>query len=156
LTEGLGGPFRWPVRLDPAAPGLVRVGPPQKLPFPGTVLREIACTPDGRVVAIAQSWGALVWHRGPLEHLVQLGPHEDARNISVSPDGRWVATGSHGRGGAKVWDAATGNLVRDLVPRQPFVKVGFSPNGKWLVTSGGACRIWAVDSWQEGPSLGEG
>jgi serine/threonine protein kinase/WD40 repeat protein len=156
LTGGSAGPFRWPVRPDPASPGLVQIGPPQRLPFPGNVWTEIACSADGRVLASAQYWGALVWHRDRPGELIRLTPHDEARHVSVSPDGRWVATGSQGRGGAKVWDAATGRLVKHLVPSQPFVRVGFSPDGKWLATSGGVCRLWSVDAWQEGPALGEG
>jgi serine/threonine protein kinase/WD40 repeat protein len=154
LTDGSGGPFRWPVRPDPASPGLVRIGPPQRLPLPGTVGTQLACSPDGRVVASAQYWGALVWHRDRPGELVRLTPHDDARNVSVSPDGRWVATGSNGCG-AKVWDAATGRLVTDLVTTQLSVLVRFSPDGKWLATARReVCQLWAVDSWQEGPALG--
>ncbi len=156
LTDGAAGPFRWPVQPDPASPGLVRIGPPARLPLPANEVTTIACSLDGRVLASAQSWGALVWHRDRPGKLIRLTPHEDPRYISVGPDGRYVATGSHWHGGAKVWDAATGRLVKDLVPTQPFVQVGFSPDGKWLVTGGAVCRLWAVDSWHEGPSLGEG
>jgi WD40 repeat protein len=75
--------------------------------------------------------------------------------VSVSHDGRWVATGSWWGTGAKVWDAATGRLIKDLVPTQSMVGVRFSPDGKWLATTaGGVCRLWAVDSWQERPSPG--
>jgi WD40 repeat protein len=156
LTNGPAGPFRWPVGPDPASPGLVRIGPPQRLPLPGTGGTEIACSPDGRVVASAQHWGAQVCHRDRPGEPIRLTPHEGARSVSVSRDGLWVATGSHGGGGAKVWDAATGRLVKDLVPAQSRVGVRFSPDGKWLATSYVVCRLWAVGSWQEGPSLGEG
>jgi serine/threonine protein kinase/WD40 repeat protein len=156
VSDGAGGPFRWPVRPDPGAPGLLRIGPPEQLPLSQSVGREVTCSPDGRVVAAGQTWGALVWHRGRPGQLVRLSPHGDARSVSVSPDGRWVATGSHGQGGARVWDAASGRLVKELVPTEPYVIVAFSPDGRWLATSHGACRLWAVDSWQEGPNLGEG
>ncbi len=33
--------------------------------------------------------------------------------------------------------------------------IRFSPDGKWLATTGGGCRLWAVDSWQEGPHIGD-
>jgi WD40 repeat protein/Flp pilus assembly protein TadD len=155
LTDGSGGPFRWPVLSDPAAPGLLRIGPPQRLPLPQTIGRDLACSPDGRVVAGSQPWGALVWRRDRPGQLLRLAPHRDVRSISVSPDGRWVATGSHWGTGVKVWDAATGRLVADLVPTQSQVDAHFSPDGKWLATTGGGvCRLWAVDSWREGPSLG--
>jgi serine/threonine protein kinase/WD40 repeat protein len=155
LTNGSGGLFRWPIQPDPVSAGLVRIGPPQRLPLP-PVWAGIGCTPDGRVVASAQFWGALVWRRDRPGQPIRLAPHEDARYVSVSPDGRWVATGSHGHGGVKVWDAATGRRVVDLIPPTPLrVQVGFSPDGKWLATHGNVCRLWAVDSWEEGPSLGE-
>jgi WD40 repeat protein len=35
-----------------------------------------------------------------------------------------------------------------------FGQVQFSPDGKWLLTTGGGCRLWAVGTWEEGPSLG--
>jgi WD40 repeat protein len=155
LTSGAGGTFRWPVRPDPAAPELLRIGPPQRLPLPdGSVLSS--CSPDGRVVAGGQFSGGLVWHRDRPGELVPLIPHPDVRHTSVSPDGNWVATGSWSSNGAKVWDAATGRRVAHLIPNQGNVTVVFSPDGKWLATTSdrAVCRLWAVDSWQEGPSPG--
>src|SRR5262249_44514211 len=153
LTEGPGGPLRWPFRPDPKVLGLVRVGPPERLPLPSTLTRELACSPDGRVVAGCDPGGAgaAVWHRDRPRGLVRLTGHYDVRSISVSRDGRWVATGSHWGNGAKVWDAATGKLEADLVPTQSLVGVRFSPDGKWLATiSGpGVCRLWSVGSWRE-------
>ncbi len=95
------------------------------------------------MVVIAQYRGALVWRRDRPDQPIRLASQNDARYVSVSPDGRWVATGSHGRGGAKVWDAATGRFVTDLIPTQSFVTVGFSPDGKWLATEwhGHSCRL---------------
>jgi tetratricopeptide (TPR) repeat protein len=137
-------------------PGLVRVGPPERLPLPPTFGRDLASSPDGRVVASWGPEGALVWHRDRPRELVRLQGHYDVRSVSVSPDGRWVATGSFFGTGAKVWDAATGALAADLVPTQSAVFVRFSPDGKWLATSSlsGVCRLWSVGSWRQGPSLG--
>jgi WD40 repeat protein len=153
LTGDAAGPFRWPVRPDPAAPESLRIGPPQRLPLPGSFY---ASSPDGRVVAGGQRRGAMVWRRDRPGGLLRLPDHYDVRSVSVSPDSRWVATGSHWGTGARVWDAATGRPVADLLPTQPTVYVYFSPDGKWLATApiGGVCRLWAVDSWQEGPSPG--
>jgi WD40 repeat protein/Flp pilus assembly protein TadD len=154
LTNGSGGPFRWPVRPDPAAPGLLRIGPPQRLPLPGT---PRACSPDGRVIVSSQDRGegAVVWRRDRPGRLIRLTPHRDATRISVSPDGRWVVTGSWGFTGLKVWDAATGQHVKDLHPTQATATVAFSPDGKRLAAYAlEACRVWEVDSWQEGLSLG--
>jgi serine/threonine protein kinase/WD40 repeat protein len=155
LTAGQGETLHWPVRPDPAAPELLRIGPPQRLPLPMANSRELACSADGRVVACCQPWGAVVWHRDRPRQLVRLTRHDDVHRVSVSADGRLVATGGHWGTGVKVWDAATGHFVKDLVPNESMVLVRFSPNGKWLATTArGACRLWAVDSWQEGPSPG--
>jgi hypothetical protein len=84
-------------------------------------------------------------------------PNDDVRFCAVSPDGRRVATGNHGNGdgfAAKVW-TATGKVVKKLpVPSSPSCKVAFSPDGRWLLTTGGGCRLWKVDSWEEGPKVG--
>jgi serine/threonine protein kinase/WD40 repeat protein len=158
LTEGPGGPLRWPFRPDPKVLGLFRLGPPERLPLPPTFGRELACSPDGRVVAGCDpaGGGAVVWHRDHPPKLVRLKDHYDVRSVSVSPDGRWVATGSFFGTGAKVWGAATGALAAELVPNQSAVFVRFSPDGKWLATSShsSVCRLWSVGSWREGPSAG--
>jgi WD40 repeat protein len=75
------------------------------------------------------------------------------RYTAVSPDGRWAATGSHFDTKVKIWAARTGKLEKEL-PVEIGSMVGFSPDGKWLATSGGGCRLWSVDDWQQGPQIG--
>jgi serine/threonine protein kinase/WD40 repeat protein/Flp pilus assembly protein TadD len=146
LTNGEVGLLRWPFKVDAASPGLVRVGPPQKLPLPGTP-NQIARSRDGRVVASAQYWGAHVLF--PDRPPVSLSPHEDVRYLAVSPDGRWVATGSHGESPlVKVWEAETGKLEQELAAGSSG-QVAFSPDGKWLATTGDGLRLWATGSWQQ-------
>ncbi len=153
LAAGPAGLWRWPLRTDPAAAGGMRLGPPQRLPLPGTPGAQVASSRDGRVVAAAQGWGALVWHADHPGEPIRLAPHEGARTVAVSPDGHWVATGSQD-GGARLWEARTGRAVKDLPPQEGWVGVRFSPDGRWLATGGNGLRLWAVGSWQEGPSLG--
>ena len=95
LTDGSAGLLRWPVQPDPASPQLLRIGPPQRLPLPRQRVGRDRMHPDGRVVAVAEFWGALVWHRDRPDKLIRLAPHDNARCVSVSSDGRWIATGSH-------------------------------------------------------------
>jgi serine/threonine protein kinase/WD40 repeat protein len=154
LTAGPAGIFRWPLQPDAGSAGVLRLGPPQRLPLPGTSETQIACTPDGRAVASAHPGGALVLHADHPEQPVRLAPHEGARAVALSPDARWVATGSQDGTGARVWDARTRKLVKDLVPQEGRVRVCFSPDRRWLATRGNGLRLWAVGSWQEGPSLG--
>jgi serine/threonine protein kinase/WD40 repeat protein len=153
LTNGHGtaGLQRWPIRRE-GAKGTLRIGPPQTLPMPGSD-NWIGASRDGRVVASAQNWGGLVWRQDREGELIRLAPHEDTRYIAVSPDGRWVATGSHHATKVKIWNARTGQFQHEL-PVETGSWVRFSPDGRWLATSGGGCRLWTVDSWKAGPYLG--
>jgi serine/threonine protein kinase/WD40 repeat protein len=156
LTQSWTGLLRWPVRANPLSPELLECGMPYRLPLPGSIY-HIACSRDGRVVASAQGAGALVLNADHPQELVPLTPHADVRHIAVSPDGEWIATGSHNGVNVKIWEARDGKFefVRELAVATPS-RVGFSPDGKWLATGGGGCRLWAVGSWQEGPQIGGG
>jgi hypothetical protein len=106
-------------------------------------------------MASAQGWGALVWHADKGNELIRLAPQYDVRCVAVSPDGQWVATGSHSDTDVyvKVWDARSGRHVADL-PVEGSSLVGFSPDGRWLLTTGGSYRLWAVGTWREGARIG--
>jgi tetratricopeptide (TPR) repeat protein len=106
-------------------------------------------------MASAQGWGALVRHADVGDKLIPLKPQCDTRFVAVSPDGEWVATGSHEHTGVpvKIWEARTGRCIADL-PVEGSSVVGFSPNGRWLLTTGGGYRLWAVGTWQEGAKIG--
>jgi hypothetical protein len=149
--------LRWPIASDSAVGGPIRVGPPERLNS-STIQDRWGSSADGNVIAIpAFSRGAYVLRRD-VGGVQALGPQEDVRHCTVSPDGRWVATGSHGdiRGvGAKVWDAGSGRHVADL-PVGGWCDPTFSPDGRWLLTNGGGVyRLWAVGTWREDKSLGD-
>jgi WD40 repeat protein len=167
---------RWPVKEVPESPGLLRIGPPQELaPLPA-VVHQLARSYDGRVLAIPVRREAkpmqlqipllgrrapgisipmqphhdiLVLSAQPLRKEVYLSSHSDVRYAAVSPDGRRVATGSHGTSQeVKVWDAATGKVEKEL-PVGGGAQVAFSPDGRWLAASGDAIRVWEVGSWHQ-------
>jgi WD40 repeat protein len=148
LTYGVDGLMRWPACVDPAAPGLLRIGPPQMLSSVGAP-GNVSCSPDGLVMATAGlNQGALILHADRLNRPIRL-VHGDVWAVSVSPDGRLVATGCQHAAGVKVWDAATGKVVRVLHPQQSGCVVQFSPDGRWLATGSGDLCLWSVGSWQE-------
>jgi tetratricopeptide (TPR) repeat protein len=86
---------------------------------------------------------------------IPLVPQEDVRFCAVSPDGSYAATGSHWIAvpAVKIWDARTGKHIKNL-PVEGSSQVGFSPDGRWLVSTGGGCRLWHTDTWEEGPTIG--
>ncbi len=155
VTNGPAGVWRWPVRDEPAAPGLVGIGPPQRLALAGSNA-QIAGSADGRVLATTQTCGGLVQHADHPEQLIRLTRHADVRAIAVNPDGCLVATGSHNGTGVKIWDSRNGQLKKDLLLGITHLQVEFSPNGKWLATGGDGCRLWMVEGWRQGPQIGGG
>ena len=80
---------------------------------------------------------------------MHLRPHDDCRYVAVSPDGKWVSTGTHHGRGLKVWDAASGRLVCTLLPDNNWTIPFFSPDGRWLINHDGEC--WRVGDWSAGP-----
>jgi WD40 repeat protein len=89
---------------------------------------------DGRVLGHplpTSDRGAELFHLGNPVRMVPTEPQSDVRSASVSPDGRWVVTGSHtGDGGVRVHDAATGKLVARL---HDVSGAGhFSPDAAWV------------------------
>jgi WD40 repeat protein len=150
LTCGSSGLWHWPAHPDPADGRGYHFGPPRRL-LPGTD-SGWGASADGQTVAIPRfNRGAVVVRLDRPDHEVPLRPQQDVRHCAVSPDGAWVATGSHDNReglGAKVWETATGRLVRAL-PVPGYCGVRFSPDGRWLLTTGGGCRLWEVGTWKE-------
>jgi serine/threonine protein kinase/WD40 repeat protein len=180
LTYGVRGLWRWPTHEEPQSPAYYRLGPPKRLLAGSFWDGPWGSSFDGQTIAIPdRNGGAGVFdQRSPAfaslrplfplssegrspppqggSDFVHLRTQQDVRFCTVSPDGRWVATGSHNNNSAsavKVWSAASGELVKDL-PVPTRSAADFSPDGRWLLTTGGGCRLWEVGSWRAGPKLG--
>ncbi len=163
LTMEADGLFRRPIRAE-AGSGTVHVGAAQRLPVPADDA-GFAQSRDGRVLAFAQLQGALVLHADQPDKPIKLDLHEDVRNVAVSPDGRWVATGRWDHpGGAKIWELtrtaepSTRGLTYKLVKELPCgiaSKPVFSPDGKRLLTYAvfavRPIHRWEVGTWVETP-----
>jgi len=147
LTSGDAGVWRWPVRLDPAR-GEFRIGPPTQLPLPARH-GGIAEDRSARIVALANFRNVRVLTP---ERTFSIGPLDDCRYVAVSPDGQWLATGSHIRG-AQVWRVRDAARMKEL-PIDDGTRVTFSPDGKWLMTTSAPCRLWAVGTWLEALEIG--
>jgi WD40 repeat protein len=79
--------------------------------------------------------------------------HPFVRWVDLSRDGSRVVTGTEGGEGVVIWDAATGERLRELpVPGPAFVRV--SPDGEHLVTAeGNTYRSWHVGDGAPGPTF---
>ena len=68
-----------------------------------------------------------------------------ASSVSLSPDGRWMATGADSTG-TKVFDCASGQMIRQLDSGPGGVQ--FSPDGRWLVLANfGGCHLFRTGDW---------
>jgi WD40 repeat protein len=150
LTSGATGAQRWPVVLDPDH-GEFRIGPPQQLPLPAGA-EEIDADRSGRIVALADHGFAFI---ATPERAFHVGQLDDCRFVTVSPDGEWLATGSHFKNGAQIWRLRDAMQVAHLAI-DGSVGVAFSPDVRWLMTKCPPCRLWAVGTWHEARQIGGG
>ncbi len=157
LTHSGEGVMRWPLTVD-VSKRRRSYGPAEPLaPMMMGVGLDAGHSADARVLAFPKLDDGARELLLPEGKEVALTPQEDVRHCAVSPDGAWIATGSHNalKGpGAKVWDARTGRFAHSL-PVGEYCGVSFSPGGKWLVTTAGGARIWSAPTWREGPALGD-
>jgi len=140
LTNGSAGVLRWPIHIDLKA-GEVRIGPPRSLPLPGTDC-AIAEDRTGQIVAVANHSEVRV---ALGDRTIRIGPLDDCRGVSVSPDGQWLVTDYQTNGGETIWRLPGGAMATKLPIDEAYV-VSFSPDGKWLLT---AKRLREVGTWRE-------
>jgi len=153
ITSGSGGLLEWPLALRE---GALRVDPSRRLELSqrGTPAR-LSLDADGRRLAVALDSGLCVVRDLESAAETVLARREPGLSrIALSGDGRWLATGTWGRGAghAKVWNARTGALVKELrFPGERSADVVFSPDGRWLVAGRGTdYRFLRVGSWELG------
>ncbi len=150
ITSGALGVNRWPIRLDSDG-GESGMGPPRGLALPLGYC-GIAQDRSGRIVAKADYTYAYVTTP---ELSARVGPLVDCRRVAVSPDGQWLATGTHIESrGAQVWRTSDFQKVADLPLDYGSGGVTFSPDGKWLMTENSPCRLWEVGTWREARQIG--
>jgi serine/threonine protein kinase/WD40 repeat protein len=149
ITSGVTGLLRWPVRHSAAS--VLRVGPPE--PFgllAGLPTGRVRAGSDGRSLAVVvddEVGRVVILDLRGRDPPMTLTGHPNVERLDLSPDRRWVATGTWRGTGVKVWDANRGTLARDLAVEES-ADVLFSPDGRSLVTaSGDEYAIWDLGSW---------
>ena len=150
ITSGSIGVQRWPIRLD-VGHGDFGIGPPNELRLTAGFC-GIAEDRSGRILAKADHGYAYI---ATPERTIRVGPLNDCRSVAVSPDGQWLATGTHVEShGAQVWRITDLTKVAEL-PIDFGTGVEFSPDGKWLMTGSPPCRLWEVGTWREVRRIGD-
>ena len=126
---------------------LPAIGVPELLPA-GEKASRLALSADGHWMAAIGAEHASLLELRETPRVQQSFPVPNADSVSISPDGRWLATGTWKGYGAKVWEAASGKLLKHL-ETGPNVMVGFSPDGQWLLTGDGdEYRFWEMGTWK--------
>jgi WD40 repeat protein len=137
----------WPVRHDPETPEHLRVGPRRSL-YDGPVER-IASNCNGQVVAFNPAGDGARIVNPESAQVSPLLHHFRAVHIAASPDGQWIASGTHGGQEIKVWRSRDNQLELE-VPTMGGASPTFSPDGRWLaICTSTECQLRRVGSWEK-------
>jgi WD40 repeat protein/Flp pilus assembly protein TadD len=154
ITSGVSGLYRWPLSIPAASPSArIQVGPPEPIRPrpPWNPAFHASLSEDGRAIAVKTREG-----RAAILNLAR--PNDRPRMIdhavtflALSPDARWVATNAAEAFESKLWDARSGQWVRDF-PGMRTAVPSFSPDNRWLVfATAQEFRFHRVESWEPGP-----
>ena len=110
-----------------------------------------AFSPDGRQIATTDDRSAQIWDATTYRRLSLL-PHEDTVfHATYSADGAWLATAG-GDGVVKIWNAASGALVRELTrdgQRPRYYLVAISKDRRFVAAiamAGDTTDVWSADT----------
>ncbi len=106
--------------------------------------------PDGHtfIVAGPQEADVLVLDLGGLAPPRFLPGHPRVSGVSISPTGRWFATGTWKGEGVKIWSTETWQPIREL-PASGSTTCRSSPDGAWLATgSAEEYCVWRTGDWE--------
>ncbi|HEY1376239.1 MAG TPA: sigma-70 family RNA polymerase sigma factor, partial [Gemmataceae bacterium] len=114
---------------------------------------EAAFAPDGRTFTGRRKIGAPLglWDLTTGRSVRELDDSTEFGTVAYSPDGRLIARGGNS-GTVRVWDAATGKVLRDLAGHKGVVQgLAFSADGRLLATGGfdRTLRLWDLTTGRE-------
>ncbi|MFA7006771.1 MAG: WD40 repeat domain-containing protein, partial [Verrucomicrobiia bacterium] len=125
------------------------------------IVRSIAVSPDGQLLAYTYGQCAAVWdlkNNRSVFHKLPPNGHEQRTHVKLvsclafSPDGRMLATADDS-GTVRLWSSATGELLPASIKGHTarVNTIAFSPDGKTLATCSHdeTAKLWDVNTGQE-------
>jgi WD40 repeat protein len=161
LISSTNGLTSWPITVEeePTA-STVWLGPRREL-IPPQRMVEAELSADGTAAAVVvrardEAWVLQLEKSAPP---IKLGKQPNMNNLAFSPCKRFVATSPNtGLNGSqmlpneknvKVWDVASGNLIRELAGGTR-THLAFSPDSRWLASgSSKGFHVWNTTTWNE-------
>jgi WD40 repeat protein len=116
----------------------------------GAEVRDVACSPDGKTLALASRAGTVqLWAVGTGKLLATLKGHSSAVNaVAFSPDGRTLASGGTDHT-VRLWNVETRRELMQLdsanVELGQVQALAFSPDGKHLLAGGDRIAVWYTE-----------
>jgi WD40 repeat protein len=149
MAAGVPGMFRW--ALQRSATSEFRLANERRV-IKGPGWRSFTYSAGGEcfVAANVYSNTAFVFDRTLTNRLFEVGPHPGLEFVTISPDARWVATGSDLDRQLRLWDTKN-NLEVLTLPGGVRPKAAFSPDGKWFAAFGVGFELREVVSWKRVP-----
>jgi WD40 repeat protein len=152
---GTNGFCRWSlgVTSGPALTG-VQTRAPEFIPELSNPRPESVClSADGQTMAVKLPGGARVVSLGEKTVRELCSIQYPVLSVALSPDARWLATTAADAYEAKLWDATTGQWLRDF-PGIRSGNVSFTPDNRWLaLATAEEYTFYQVGSWQPGLRL---
>ncbi len=134
-------------QVEPVATGpRLHAAPAARFRDSGEPARQAEFSPDGRRLATSSASGAVAVRRLPGLDVVRRLHHQGgAAALAFAPDGRILATSGYD-GAVRLWDLASGRLIRTLSGARGTVwTIDYSPNGRLLAAAGedALVRLWS-------------
>ena len=112
-------------------------------------IKSVAFSPDGKL--LTAGGGIKLWDVRTRREIKTLRTTDWVWGMSLSSDGKWLATDIGQETTVKVWDVTKGQVTTTLSGHiQDIYSVKFSPDGRTLATSqfNGEIKLWSVPKWE--------